>query len=337
MRSLFNACFLLAGLAAAHSAETAVRGVTSETYSRWTNALVMRGGDNRLVVVPAVGGRVLNYSFNSENIIYENHAMAGETLATMPRGFSPGGAQCDVGPELRGIPPHPNLWLGPWTGAAPRDFVIRVTSQPESALGVVMEKEFTMEPDTGEVGVVQRLRNTAGNDVSFCLWDRTLCVGGGFALLPVSRKSAFKARWSIRRGKAGEYRYDGTRPADARARLLGDVLVVQSRELPDARELKVGTDSDAGWIAYVRGRMLYVKYFPVHPGGNYSDGGNTMEFYCNERVAELEPLSPEVKLKPGAEYEFPEKWTLIGIGEEILTHEKARALVKKIPKSPFAR
>ncbi len=331
---------LLSGIAFASSAAEAPllrRGVTQETYSRWADALVMRGGDCRLVVVPSEAGRALNFSFNSENVLYENPVAVAGSLGTAARGFNPGGAQCDVGPELRGIPAHPDLWLGPWLARTPRDYVIQVISGPELALGIQIDKEFTMDQDTGEVGVLQRMRNIVNSDVSFCLWDRTLCQGGGFALLPAGRKSQFKSRWSIRRGTPGDWRYDGDRPADARARLLNDVLVVQARGLPESRELKVGTDSDAGWIAYARGRILFVKYFPVFPKQGYTDGGNTVEFYCDERVAELEPLSPEVGLKPGQEYIFPGKWLLIGLPEEVTTHDKARALVKKIPKSPFAK
>jgi len=110
---------------------------------------------------------------------------------------------------------------------------------------------------------------------------------------------------------------------------------VQARDLPDARELKVGTDTHDGWIAYVRGRILFIKFFPVYPKGEYSDGGNTLEFYCSATLAELEPLSPETRLKSGEEYQFPEKWVLLDLPQEVTTYEQARAAVKRIPKSPF--
>jgi len=80
-----------------------------------------------------------------------------------------------------------------------------------------------------------------------------------------------------------------------------------------------------------------VKYFPVFEKANYSDGGNSVEFYCSDLVAELEPLSPEVTLQRGGNYSFPEKWTLIELSEEVTSYDKARALVKRIPKSPFAK
>jgi hypothetical protein len=335
MNYLLVIAFLAAGTVAGLPADEPVKGVTREPYGRWRDALTLRGGDCKLTVIPSVGGRVLSWAVNSDNIIYENRDAFGRTLSNMPSGFSPGGAQIDLGPELRGIVPHQNLWLGDWTGRTPRDYVIHVMSPAEMSVGIQLDKEFTMDPQTGELGLIQRMRNIITNDTSFCMWDRTLCKGGGFALIPLNKKSQFKARWSIRNGKPGSYSYDGNKPADRRVRVMDNMLVIQAKDLPEARELKVGADSVDGWIGYVRGKLLFVKYFPVFPKGNYSDGGNTVEFYCSERVAELEPLSPEIKLKPGEEYRFPEKWVLFDLGEEITTAEKARAVAKQIEKSPF--
>jgi hypothetical protein len=311
--------------------------VVMENYGGWPECLVMRGGDCKAIVVPAVGGRVLSYAINGENILFENPEASGRTLLDSSNGFWAGGYQCDIGPEVRGIPRHELLWNGPWNWRVPGPFSVHTASDPARALGVRLDKEFVIDPDTGDLGVTQRLRNVVTSDVSFCLWDRTLCKGGGFAMFPLNRKSRFRAGWSMRRGPAGSYKYDGDKPGDSRVRILDGVLVAQARALPEARELKVGADSDAGWIAYARGKVLFVKYFPVFSKANYSDGGNSVEFYCSERVAELEPLSPEVSLKPGGNYTFPEKWTLIELAEEVTTYSQARALVKRIPRSPFER
>jgi hypothetical protein len=308
-----------------------------ETYGGWTNCMVLRGGDCKTVVVPGVGGRILHYSINGENILFENPDLWGDTLLTKSN-FWAGGYQCDVGPEIRGIPDHKWLWQGPWTARAPRRFAVYTFSQPEMTVGLQMEKEFVIDPDTGDLGITQQMRNLITNDVSYCLWDRTLCKGGGFAMFPLSAKSRFKHGWSSRQGKkVPEYRYESEKPDDPRVRIMDGVLVAQAKALPSAKEMKVGADSDAGWIAYARGKVLLVKYFPVFPNANYSDGGNTVEFYCSDSVAELEPLSPEVTLKSGENYSFPEKWTLIELPKEVTSYDQARALVKRIPKSPFAR
>lgn len=337
MRQHFGIVLLLAAVFTTHAADTKTPDITPEIYGGWSGALVMRGGDAKAVIVPAVGGRVLNFSLNGENILFDNPEANGRTLFNSSN-FWAGGYQLDLGPELRGIPNHQWLWQGPWGWRVPRPFTVHTFSQPEMTVGVQLEKEFVIDPDSGDLGVTQRMRNIISNDVAFCLWDRTLCKGGGYALIPVNKRSRFKAGWAIRQGlRVPEYRYDGDRPRDMRVRVMDGVLVAQAKSLPEAPAMKLGLDSDAGWIAYALGRILFVKYFPVFRDANYSDGGNTVEFYCSERVAELEPLSPEVTLKPGESYSFPEKWVLIELPKEVAGYEQARALVKLIPKSPFAR
>lgn len=339
MHKPIAALLLLSLTCVAHSAEPRVRtpDVAQESYGGWSECLTMRGGDCKAVVVPAIGGRVLNYSLNGENILFDSPEANGLTLLNAGN-FSAGGYQLDVGPELRGMPPHRWLWQGPWNWRVPRPFAVHTYSEPDRDLGVQLEKEFVIDPDTGELGITQRMRNISTNDVSYCLWDRTLCKGGGFALFPLNKKSRFKAGWAIRVGqRVPEYRYDGDKPGDSRVRIMDGVLVAQATATRDASQLKVGADSDAGWIAYARGKILFVKYFPVTPQATYSDGGNTVEFYCNSRVAELEPLSPEVTLKPGGTYSFPEKWMLIELEKEVTSYDQARTLVKRIPRSPFSK
>ncbi len=337
MRLHLGFVWLLTAALLARAADSTTPDITPEIYGGWNGGLVMRGGDVKAVVVPAVGGRVLNFSLNGENILFDNPDANGRTLLNSSN-FSVGGYQLDVGPELRGIPNHLWLWQGPWGWRVPKPFTVHTFSPSELTVGVQLEKEFVIDPDSGDLGVTQRMRNIISNDVSFCLWDRTLCKAGGYVLVPLNKRSRFKAGWAIRRGaRVPEYRYDGDRPSDERVRVLDGVLVAQAKALPESPSMKLGLDSDAGWIAYARGRILFVKYFPVFRDANYSDGGNTVEFYCSDRVAELEPLSPEVTMKPGESYTFPEKWVLIELPKEVAGYEQARALVKLIPKSPFAK
>jgi hypothetical protein len=127
--------------------------------------------------------------------------------------------------------------------------------------------------------------------------------------------------------------YDGETPAHESCRVLDGVLVVKSI----GPEQKVGADSDAGWIAYVRGRVLFVKYYAYDPAGRYTDGGLSVAHYFSQTIAELEPISPEVTLAPGGDYVFPEKWTIALLDEAVTTPEQARAAAESIPPSPFAR
>ena len=336
MRIIFS---ILAGLfltltgAMAADESVVAKGVRVDTYTGWEESLFLSGGDCKLVIVHATGGRIANYSLNGENIIFENSATFGKTLVTTPGGFWVGGYQCDLGPEIRGLPDHPKIWMWPHRWRTPRENTVGLQSDPDLTVGIQLEKEIVMDPDSGELGVMQRMRNVIDKETSFCLWDRTLCKGGGFAIIPVNRKSRFKAGGSVRNTVEKKYSYDGNPPSDPRVKVLDGVLVAQAA----GPAMKIGADSDAGWIAYTRGKLLFVKYFPYFPKGDYTDGGNSVEFYCDATVAELEPLSPEIKLQPRENYSFPEKWVLIELKDEVTTHAQARALVKRIPASPFKK
>ncbi|MFN7141861.1 MAG: hypothetical protein ACK4UN_21280, partial [Limisphaerales bacterium] len=83
--------------------------------------------------------------------------------------------------------------------------------------------------------------------------------------------------------------------------------------------------------------LLFVKYAPHFPGGNYSDGGNTMELYFDRDVAELQALSPEIELAPRQNYAFPEKWTLTRLPKPVRTFEEARKVANRIPPPPFKK
>ena len=201
-----------------------------------------------------------------------------------------------------------------------------LTSETDKNLGMAIDKQILMAPDTGELGIVQRMRNESASTKSYCLWDRTLCKGGGFAFFPLNKHSKFKSGWSVRARIENKYVYDSESPSLPQVHILDGVLVTETAGEPS----KLGADSDAGWVAYVRGKLLFVKYFPYNRKGNYTDGGNFVQVYFDQRVAEIEPLSPEIKLEPGQNYSFPEQWVLIPLKREVTTVQQARELVKRI-------
>ena len=318
---------------AADKSRTLPEGVDVKTHFGWPNCLVLEAADPevRAIVAPAVGGRIVHYSLKGGNIIFENPGSEGKTLANTKDVFWVGGYQCDLGPELRGIPDHKMLWAGQYEGAARKDYTATVISEPDAALGIQTGKEIVIDPEAGHLGIMQWMKNVSDKETSFCFWDRTLCKGGGFVFFPLNKKSRFPAKWSIRSKIDEQYVYDGKRPESPNVKVIDDVLVAKTT----GSATKVGADSDAGWIAYARDRILFVKYFPYDPKGNYMDGGNSVELYFDQSVAELEPLGPEVKLNPGQTGSFPEQWVLIPLKKSITTFEEARALVRHVPRSPF--
>jgi hypothetical protein len=273
------------------------------------------------VVSPSSAGRIVHYT------------QGGSDLLWQPPGGRGGGYGLDVGPEPRTVPvPHPEVDRQAYEWAKLGDLGITVTSAPCPSLGLRIHRQVTLEAATGALLVVARMKNISAREQSWCFWDRTLARGGGFTLIPLNPKSRFKAKWVLgRRSALRPWDYDGDRPAHENCRVLDGVLVVRSR----GPEQKVGADSDQGWIGYVLGDLLFVKYYAYDPRGNYTDGGLTVAHYYNQNFAELEPIGPEVGLPPGGESIFPERWTLRRLDRPVETFEEARQAAASIPPSPL--
>ncbi len=309
-------------------------GVNQGPALGWTNALSLRDDHGKVmaVVVPDIGGRVVQYSRGGVNALLENAPSNGKTLAQFPGGFWVGGYQCDFGPGLLGRPERQAVWLGPHDSVAPRDQTVETASPLDLATGLRLLKSFTLDPDTGALGVMQRMVNASPNPTRHNLHDRTLCPAGGFVLLRLPKQSRHRAGWAVLRPTETGSAFDGEQPASPNVAVFGDLLVAQAAGAPG----KLGSDTDGGWVAYVRGRLLFVKHFQPWRGALYAGAGHTVEFSWSDQMAALEVFSPLTALQPGQAFDFPELWQLIELKSPVTSFDDARAAAKKIPPSPFA-
>ncbi len=305
-------------------------GVQVGTFKGWEGSYTLSATESKakVVVVPAVGGRILSYGLNDENILYHVPKSDGKVMKNGKLTSWIGGYNCDIGPETRKLPGHDNLWVGPHTASSTKPYTVNTVSESDAATGIQQSKEITLDPKTGFVTIVQKMKNISDKETSFCLWDRTLCIGGGFVIIPLNKKSRFPKGWALRLQMFGDDAYNTADPASPNVKIMDGVLVAQATG-KEAKYGKLGLDSDAGWMAFTVGKTLYIKNFPYFPDQKYCDGGISTAFYWSNEVGEIEPMSPEIKLKPGEEYAFPETWQLVPLTEDVTTFEQARALVDK--------
>lgn len=275
---------------------------------------------------PTYGGRVVFYGIEGDNLLW----LPTRTSAAA-NDFT--GYQLDLGPELRGIPPHPVLSTGQYRSDLSRDFTATLRSLPDPLLGVQLIKEIVIDPESGDLGVSQTITNVSPQKVSFCHWDRTAVQPGGYVIVPLAKKSRFKEKWAMLRDEGGKSQYDGDAPESERVDVNRGFLYAKAAGEPT----RIGLDSDAGWIAYAWRHFLFVKYFPHYRSGEYTDGGCTVKVSWNERFAELGVVSPEVKLDKGESYRFPELWRIVELKDEVKSFKDARKAARKVPNSPFGR
>ena len=154
------------------------------------------------------------------------------------------------------------------------DFAFKVHGSNDPASGVVFSKEFVMSPDTGELGLMQRVTNVSSSAQTCSLRDRTSCKNNGFVIIPLNKSSRFKQGWCYCYRYQGQWIYDGNPPAVPQAEVIDGCLVVQAR----GASTRIGADSTAGWIAYVKGSTLFVKYFKSDPRRNTPMGESPPAF-----------------------------------------------------------
>jgi hypothetical protein len=323
---------LLAGASLnAPAADALPKGITTETYLMWGGSLAVEAdeAEAKLVIVPAIGGRIMRYEVMGDNILWDNPATYGLTTATTKRTLLPGGYQMQVVVD-KSLLPTDRLEYGPYEVVKTRDYTVTLANEKDPVTGLRLEKEILLEPQTGEVGVTQRLQNDSGRELSCSIRSRTQCKGGGFVLIPLNKYTRFRAGWTLRHEVEGKAIYDRLNPASPQVKLMANVLVAETKGL-DAR---IGTDSDAEWVAYIHDRVMFVQYFPYDFKAKYPDG-HTIEVGWNDFWTELELVGPQITLTNGGTSSMLVKWTMIELQENVTTAKQARALVSKVPPSPF--
>lgn len=308
------------------------KGFLGGRYLNW-EALTIESeeAETKLVTVPAIGGRIMRYEVMGENILWDNPLTYGLTAETAKRALLPGGYQMYVTSENTVIGTPARLEYGPYTLAAARDYSATLASETDLVSGLRLEKEIVLDPERGEVGILQRAKNLSGKELSCSIRARTQCKAGGFVLVPVNKASRFRAGWTLRHTVDDKILFDRLNPVSPQVKNLGGILVLEAK----GTETRIGADSDAEWIAYICDRSMLIQYFPYDYRATYPHGGHTVEVGWNDLWVELELLGPETPVAAGAEKALATKWVQIPLNEPVRTAKQARALASKVPPSPF--
>lgn len=271
----------------------------------YSGCIVMENAaGTRVVLSPLAGGRVLEYSLNGRNAIYLNPAQQGWRHQPGIPSVDPCGGRCDIGPE-RTMAPHPDLWLGDWTGEVLGDGKARLTSSRDRVTGVRLVRDFTLDEHSSRLVFEQRVINESDQPFACCHWSRTLAVGGGIVLIPLTPESRFPRSY-IMYGPGPVMNYQ---PVDPNIRVREGFLEILGTPVNP----KLGMDSTAGWFCYLTPNgLLFTKRYPVYPERVYSEmAGLTISiWYFKNEMCELEPIGPRERIAPGSSASFTEEWTL---------------------------
>jgi hypothetical protein len=273
-------------------------------YFGYSRCIVLENDSARVILCPQCGGRVLEYSWKGKNALHLDSTQKG-WVRTEGEKVDPCGGRFDIGPE-RVIPPHPDLWLGAWSGEIVGSNMARLTSVADPATGTQLVREFTLDPSTSHLTCKQVIKNISDKPTEWCHWSRTLAEGDGICLIPLTDNSRFPKKY-VMYGLGPVINYQ---PEDPNIRVRDGFLeVMATPERP-----KLGIDSYAGWFCYLlKNDLMLVKRYPTYRDRVYNEvAGLTISiWYFENQMCELEPIGPRETLAPCQSASFTEEWWLL--------------------------
>jgi len=279
-------------------------GVSRVDFFGYTQCLALENEVTRVVLCHQAGGRVLEYSLHGKNSIWLDPADAGWVMQPGAPVVNLSGGRLDIGPEMV-VPKRPVLWAGAWTAEAIGPRAARLTSAEDPETGVQLVRDFVLDATTSQLRCTQTIRNVSKRVTEWCHWSRTLALGGGIAVVPLTRPTRFPNDYVMYEPGS----LINARPSDPNIRTRDGFLEI----VGPPKHRKLGMDSQAGWFAYVMPNdVMFVKRFPVYPDRVYNEVAalTVCIYYDGVTRCELEPIGPRERLAPGAAASFTEEWQL---------------------------
>jgi hypothetical protein len=334
----------LAAPSLARSASTTVHApcrVRSTSYEGWKAEEV--GNDwVRLTIVPQLGGRLMQVTFNAHDYLFVNPKYKGKYFppgeaAKMGQWINYGGDKLWPLPEGHGDDQH---WAGPVSDALDDgEYKVSIVSQGQTCAvrlygpadpttGLQYSREISIGNESPEISFHAIMKNATSRPIRWSMQSVTQYDTADardpakynrdfWAFAPINPHSAFVDGYRVVAGLADDPSFE---VGDRLFRLHWLYL-----------ENEVWLDSDAGWIAVVDNATKYamIERFQYAPTAEYP-GKASVIFYKNGAALELnkdgmptlrstnwqdapyymeaEINSPLIKLDPGASYAMDTNW-----------------------------
>ena len=270
----------------------------------YADCVELSNGTTRVVIEPNMGGRVLSYALEGEEVLFQDARYDGVLADTkLPHNLLPGG-RFDLGPELT-LPPREAIWSGRWRAEIIGPRHVRLTSAIEPSLGLQVIRRFELGPENARLVCEQTVVNRGGVERSVSYWGRTFVPAGGVCLVPLNPRSRFPAGYLeyLTRDAIGQHAAE-----DPRIMSRDGVLIIDGTPLTS----KVMVDASDGWLAYItRGNLLFLTTFPIETDRLYGGvASDSVAIWFDALRCELEPLGPLERLPPGEAAVFTQVWSL---------------------------
>lgn len=354
LRLLNVALLLVSGLPALALAGPQACRVDNTGYLGW-KALRMSNHWVKLVIVPQLGGRLMQVTFQDHDYLFVNQQLKGqvhspEESAAQKRWFNAGGDKIWPMPEGSSDEQHwPGaqgavLDSGPFTArvlSQGETCTVRLTGPPDPFIGQQYTRDIGIDASSPMISFHAVMKNTSGyprewSEQSVSQYntadssDPSQPNQDFWAFTPVNPQSVYLNSYHLRTGMASSSGYS-----------IRDGLFAVHSSKADG---EVWIDSPGEWLAVVDGatRFAMVERFRYERGAEYP-GKATVIVYTTgtERRGPQPPVdparppihymeaelnSPLIRLAPGESYAMDTQWFPARMGSELVNVTYAGAI-----------
>jgi len=276
------------------------------SYKGWKQNVRLTNGAIEVIVTLGVGPRIIRCGFvGGPNIFGEFKSQLGKCGER--KWMIRGGHRLWVAPEHK--PKTYELDNSAVEMVKEIPGGIRVVQRKGPLTGIRKSMDITLAPRGARVRVIHTLTNDGKKTVPCSAWALSVMPRNGVAIIPVPKLVPHDERctpnqnWSL---------WSYTDMTDPRLKLGTKFLLV--RQDPRRGPFKLGMAQRQGWVAYLKGDILFIKNFARKAGAVHPDYDVNFEVYTDENILELETLGPLVNLKPGQSVQHEERWLLTKVG-----------------------
>jgi hypothetical protein len=281
--------FLCLSISRAHAADTSWKSVS---YRNWDGCQVLQARGLRVVVAPAVGGRIVWFGTPEKNLLLEDANCDGKLLPEGSNWMPWDGCQTDLIDDTDQRQ-HGPVWLGGYDLVSAKGNVLILRSKVHPANGIQVTKRYELDPRLPGLHYSVTATNQGDKPAGWCVWERALFATPGTAYIPFRQDGPLKGL--VQEGV----------PAGSVELSKGYAAIH-----PQGNGTPVITDSLAGWVAFNSGKYSTIVKVAVDPKGYYRKG-ETCTIYFADNRAELEPVGPRVELKKSESVTLTETWRLL--------------------------
>ena len=210
------------------------------------------------------------------------------------------------------MPPDLAVDGEPYDGEGLEGNVLRVTSPLSKATGLRTSRHFALDPTEPRLEIRQTFVKEQGDPVDVSIWSITQVTDADALYMPLNSDGEYVAL--SKQLNSENWRVEA-----------GWLRVSRNRE----RAAKAGANSPRGWLAWVKGDLLFRIQGGYEAGATYPDSGCNLEIYTSADplpYSELELLSPVSRYEVGDRQQATMTWELVRLPENLSPEARRTAI-----------